>query len=120
MSPSSKQLINSSQIGKTACMSEIIGVKLKDNTLVNLRMYYDTQSQHTLCNKEAIKLMTNSRVSTCKIQFETVTGKDCQKRKICKLKISDDHVIDAILVNNLRIGSLFMEKPKEWYKYQNE
>ena len=83
-------------------------------------MYYDSQSQHTLCNQAAKALMTNICLSKCKIQFKTVTGKDCRKRNICKLKISDEHEIDAILINNLQIGSFFMEKPKEWHKYQNE
>ena len=76
MSPNNKQLINSAQIGKTACMSEIINVKLKDNTLVKLKMYYDSQSQHTLCNQAAKALMTKTWLSKCKIQLETVTGKD--------------------------------------------
>ena len=120
MSPNNKQLINSAQIGKTACMSEIINVKLKDNTLVKLKMYYDSQSQHTLCNQAAKALMTSIRLSKCKIQFEMVMGKDCRKRNICKLKISDEHEIDAILIDNLQISSFFMEKPKEWHKYQNE
>ena len=120
MSPNNKQLINSAQIGKTVCMSEIINVKLKDNTLVKLKMYYDSQSQHTLCNQAAKALMISIHLSKCKIQFETITGKDCRKRNICKLKISDEHEINAILINNLQIGSFFMEKPKEWHKYPNE
>merc|ERR1712082_214093 len=114
MSPNNKLLINSAQIGKTVCMSEIINVKLKDNTLVKLKMYYDSQSQHTLCNQAAKALMTSTQLSKCKIQLETVMGKDCKKRNICKLKISDEHEIDAILIDNLQIGSFFMEKPKEW------
>ena len=64
--------------------------------------------------------MTSIHLSKCKIQFETVTGKDCRKRNICKLKISDEHEIDAILIDNLQIGSFYMEKPKEWDKYLNE
>merc|ERR1712101_69418 len=65
-------------------------------------------------------LMTSICSSKCKIQFETVMGKDCRKRNICKLKISDEHEIDAILIDNLQIGSFYMEKPKEWDKYLNE
>ena len=120
MSPNKKQLINSVQIGKTACMSEIVNIKLEDNTLFKLKMYYDSQSQHTLCNKAASQLMTKTWLSGIKIQLETIMGADNRKRRICNLKVSDKHEVEAIILDKLEINSFLMEKPKEWNKYQNE
>ena len=51
-------------------MSEIVTIKLEDNTLFKLKMYYDSQSQHTLCNKAAHQLMTKNWISGVKIQLQ--------------------------------------------------
>ena len=101
-------------------MSEIVNIKLKDNTLFKLKIYYDSQSQHTLCNKAAHQLMTDNWLSGVQIQLETITGTDCKKRRLCKLKISDTHIVEAIVLDTLEINSFLMEKPKQWINYQNE
>ena len=45
--PNNTMLINSAQIGKTSCMSEIVSVTLEDQTQCKIKVFYDSQSQHT-------------------------------------------------------------------------
>ena len=55
--PNIKMTLNNSLVGSTTCLSEIVSVKLEDQLHVKVKVFYDTQSQHSMCSRGTHKLI---------------------------------------------------------------
>ena len=106
--------INEANIGETACMSEVISVKLNDNTFQKVKIYYDSQSQHTMCNPACHKLVLEQWNTNNPLQICTIFGTSSKKRTICQLKLSEKLSIQSIMIESLQVDSYRMTIPSQW------
>ena len=106
--------INDANIGETACMSEMLSVRLDDNTFQKVKLFYDSQSQHTMCNPAVHKLVVEQWHTGNPLQICTIFGTSTKKRTLCKLKLTEELSIQSIMIDSLQVDSYRMNIPSQW------
>ena len=78
-----KMTLNNALVGSTTCMSEILSVKLEDHTHLKIKIFYDTQSQHSMCSRAVHQIIKLEWMSPDPIEIITFMGATYKKRNFC-------------------------------------
>ena len=109
-----KMTLNNALIGSTTCMSEVLSVRLEDNTILKIKIFYDTQSQHSMCSRAVHKIIKLEWTSPDPIKIITLMGTMFRKRNFCILQFSPGKSLECIILEDLKIQSVQMVIPSQW------